>query len=346
MNNSSSAPGVLMLDIEGTVLTALEQELLRRPAVGGLLLFSRNYASPDQLRELVAAIRDHNESILIAVDQEGGRVQRFRDGFLRLPPLYSLGLLARDDPQRAQVTARACGWAMAAELLQYGIDFSFAPVLDLYNANSRVIADRAFSEEVGTVVALARAYIGGMNAAGMVATGKHFPGHGSVVADSHIEVPTDQRSWGQLLASDFKSFAGCIDVLGGIMPAHVIYPAIDSVCAGYSEIWIKQKLRGVLGFGGVVFSDDLTMAAAHSAGKIEARAQLALKAGCDMVLVCNDQDSATAVADWLDSSDNSGNGSLHSMRGTSKVKDLYASEQWLGATELISSVITNGEKVN
>ncbi len=343
MNHSSNAAGVLMLDIEGTVLTALEQELLRRPAVGGVILFSRNYTSPKQLQDLVACIRDHNENLLIAVDQEGGRVQRFRNGFLKLPSLHSLGMLAQEDPQRGRLTARAGGWAMAAELLQYGIDFSFAPVLDLYNANSRVIADRAFSADADTVIALARAYIAGMNAAGMVATGKHFPGHGSVVADSHTEFPVDPREWEQLTSTDLKTFAGCIDVLGGIMPAHVIYPAIDSVCAGYSEIWIKDKLRGALGFAGVIFSDDLTMAAALSAGKVEARAQLALKAGCDMILVCNDQNSAMAVADWLDSSNTPGNENLRSMRGSCEVKDLYASEQWLEATELITTLMTSGE---
>ena len=347
MINSSDALGVLMLDIKGLVLTAREQELLQRPAIGGLVLFSRNYVSPNQLRDLVAAIRERNKGLLIAVDQEGGRVQRFQDGFLDLPAPRVFGLLAREDPERARAAARASGWAMAAELRQYGIDFSFAPVLDLYNSDNQVIGNRAFSEDADRVIDLARATIAGMNDAGMAATGKHFPGHGTVVADSHVELPIDPRDWEQLLTTDFKTFAGCIDVLAAIMPAHVIYPAVDDLCAGYSEIWIKQKLRGSLGFDGVVFSDDLTMAAALVAGTVEARAKLALSAGCDMVLVCNDQESAITVADWLDASNIPPNTGLNRMRGRpgSEVMNLYTSEQWIGATELLSTLTTNKQKV-
>ena len=348
MTESSDAVGVLMLDLEGPVLTPLEQELLQRPAVGGLILFSRNYVCPSQLQELVAAIRESNERLLIAVDQEGGRVQRFREGFLALPPAYTFGILARTDPERARAAAQLSGWAMAAELLQYGIDFSLAPVLDLYHVDNQVIADRAFSDDVDSVISLARAYIAGMNEAGMAATGKHFPGHGSVVADSHVELPVDPRVWVALQDSDFKVFAACIDVLDAVMPAHVIYPAVDSECAGYSAVWIQQKLRKQLGFKGVVFSDDLSMAAARDAGSVEERAKKALTAGCDMVLVCNDRDSAIAVADWLDAGNIPPNAGLLRMRGRSQGEgqNLYASARWLEATELMSKLSGNKEKVN
>lgn len=348
MTKSSDAVGVLMLDLEGSVLTPLEQELLQRPAVGGLILFSRNYVSTVQLQELVAAIRESDERLLITVDQEGGRVQRFRDGFLALPPAHAFGLLAGTDPERAQTAALLSGWAMAAELLQYGIDFSLAPVLDLYRADNRAIANRAFSGDVDTVVSLARAYIAGMNEAGMAATGKHFPGHGTVVADSHAELPVDPRTWEELLASDFTAFAGCIDVLDAVMPAHVIYPAVDTECAGYSEVWIKQKLRKQLGFEGVVFSDDLTMAAAHGAGSVVQRAKLALGAGCDMVLVCNDRESAITVADWLDTNNIPPNAGLLRMRGRPQCegKNLYTSARWIEATEMMSTLTGNKDKVN
>ena len=348
MTKSSHAVGVLMLDLEGPLLTPLEQELLQRPVVGGLILFSRNYVSPAQLQDLVAAIRESNETLLIAVDQEGGRVQRFREGFLALPPPHAFGLLANTDPERARVAAQLSGWAMAAELLQYGIDCSLAPVLDLYHADNRVIADRAFSADADTVISLARAYIAGMNEAGMAATGKHFPGHGTVVADSHVELPVDPRSWEALLGSDFKAFAGCIDVLDAVMPAHVIYPAIDTECAGYSEFWIKQKLRKELGFDGVVFSDDLTMVAAHGAGDVEDRAKLALAAGCDMVLVCNDGEFAIAVADWLDAANIPPNAGLLRMRGRPQYagKNLYESARWIEATEQMLILTHNREKVN
>ena len=348
MTKPSDAVGVLMLDLEGPVLTPLEQELLQRPAVGGLILFSRNYVSPAQLQDLVAAIRESDETLLIAVDQEGGRVQRFREGFLALPPLHAFGILAKTDPGRAQAAALLSGWAMAAELLQYGIDFSFAPVLDLYQAHNQVIADRAFSEDVDSVISLARAYIAGMNEAGMAATGKHFPGHGSVVADSHVELPVDPRDWEELQGSDFKAFAGCIDVLDAVMPAHVIYPAVDSECAGYSEVWIKQKLRKQLGFDGVVFSDDLTMAAASGAGGVAQRAEKALAAGCDMVLVCNHQESAIAVADWLDAGNIAPNARLLRMRGRAQGegKNLYTSTRWIEATKTMSKLTGNKERGN
>lgn len=341
MNNDNLSLGHLMADLQGLTLTDREREFLLRPALGGLVLFSRNYTSPHQLSDLVAAIRECNPELLIAVDQEGGRVQRFREGFLRLPSLHAIQQHFAGEREIAEQGARACAWAMAVELLAHGIDFSFAPVLDLYNADSSVIKERAFSADPNIVIALGRAYIDGMHSAGMAATGKHFPGHGTVAADSHVELPTDDRSFEELENSDLLAFAACLDLLDAIMPAHVIYPAVDSVSAGYSSIWIQDKLRGELKFDGVVFSDDLTMAAAHTAGVIETRAEASLQAGCDMVLVCNDPDSATAVAHWLEVNGHKGSLRLSKMRGntTTGIEDLYSLDKWVEATALVKSIV-------
>ncbi|MGI9251696.1 MAG: beta-N-acetylhexosaminidase [Pseudohongiellaceae bacterium] len=307
-------PAVLMLDLQGPVLQAAEADLLLNPVVGGVILFARNYTAPAQLADLTAAIRQQRADMLIAVDQEGGRVQRFREGFLPLPSLYSLanaalsGRSATDKGGAAGEEGREpnlqlvsnCAWAMAAELLHHGIDFSFAPVLDVYNPASKVIAERAFAATPEQTVPLARAYIEGMHAAGMAATGKHYPGHGTVEADSHHELPVDERSREQILASDYRVFADCIGQLEAIMPAHIVYPAVDDVCAGFSRVWIQELLRDALGFTGVVFSDDLGMAAAAVTGPVEARAEAALEAGCDMVLLCNHSAEAGQLAKWLE----------------------------------------------
>lgn len=329
-----------MLDLEGTTLSAFEEELLQRPSVGAVILFSRNYVSINQLRDLVAAIRTCRPGILLAVDQEGGRVQRLRADFLRLPSLRAIGRHALADNARTTAIARACGWAMAAELLHHGIDFSFAPVLDLYTDTSRVIRERAFSPDPQEVITLARAYIEGMHEAGMAATGKHFPGHGTVVADSHVELPTDTRTFAEIAKSDYATFAGCIDLLDAIMPAHVVYSAVDSHCAGFSRLWIEQKLRGELGFKGVVFSDDLSMVAAHGAGSPLMRAELALSAGCDMVLVCNDRPCALAVADWLENTGIKGNTRLAGMRGqpATEIATLFDTDKWHAAKTLVESI--------
>ncbi|MCG8413357.1 MAG: beta-N-acetylhexosaminidase [Pseudomonadales bacterium] len=329
-----------MLDLEGEELTADEEKLLQRECVGGLILFSRNYSDPEQLRALVAAIRNSDPEILIAVDQEGGRVQRFREGFLQLPPLHALASHYETDQERAQQLARLHGWAMAAEILHYGIDISFAPVLDLYNSDSEVIAERAFAADVTVTTELARAYIGGMHEAGMIATGKHFPGHGTVVADSHHTVPVDERSAEEILNQDFQVFANCIDLLDGVMPAHVQYPAVDVECAGFSKVWIQQKLRGQLDFQGVVFSDDLSMAAAQAGGNAVQRAEKAFAAGCDMVLACNDRDAALAIADYLDSIAHPGCSKLSALRAApaADVSNLYEQEHWQVAVEALSEI--------
>lgn len=344
MNQTDTPLGVLMLDLEGPSLTVFEQEMLQQPAVGGLILFSRNFVSCAQLRDLISAIRESNERLLIAVDQEGGRVQRFRDGFLQLPALHSLSrLLDKHSDQAAQhaaTVAQHCGWAMAAEILHYGIDISFAPVLDRYNAASSVIRERAFSDKVEVISELARSYIEGMHAAGMAATGKHYPGHGTVQADSHVELPIDERSLEEISNTDLQAFANCIDVLDGIMPAHVIYPAVDSVSAGYSRIWIEDILRKQLGFEGVIFSDDLSMTAAHDAGKVENRAELALAAGCDMILVCNDRPGALDTMNWLDANNHPASDKLIRMRAkpAAEIENLYASQRWAEASAVVKSL--------
>lgn len=344
MTASNSFPGALMLDLEGEELTAAEEKILQRESVGGLILFSRNYANPEQLKTLTSAVRACDPNLLIAVDQEGGRVQRFREGFLQLPPLHILAAGYEEDAERAQHLARTHGWAMAAEILHYGIDLSFAPVLDLYSPDSEVIAERAFAADVEVTTKLARAYIGGMHEAGMIATGKHYPGHGTVIADSHHTLPVDDRSAEEILAKDFQVFANCIDLLDGIMPAHVQYPAVDAECAGFSTVWIQQKLRGQLDFQGVVFSDDLSMAAAQASGDAVQRAEKAFAAGCDMVLACNDRDAALAIADYLESSEHPGCAKLSSLRATpaAEIADLYEQEHWQRAVDTLTELNASG----
>lgn len=283
--------GCVMLDLEGTELQAEERKLLQHPAVGGLIYFSRNFESVEQITALSAAVRKAaGKPLLIAVDHEGGRVQRFRDGFTRLPPIASLGRHYADDPLQATQAARKAGWLMAAEVRAVGIDFSFAPVLDLDYGSSGVIGDRAFHRDTRIVSALAQAYIEGMREAGMAATGKHFPGHGWVKADSHLEIPRDERPAQQIMAEDMQPF--CELFKGGldaVMPAHVIYEQVDSQPAGFSKVWLQDVLRQQLQFDGVIFSDDLSMEGASVAGGYAQRADRALEAGCDMVLACNNR---------------------------------------------------------
>jgi beta-N-acetylhexosaminidase len=297
--------GPIMLDLVGLEISAEEREMLQHPLVGGVILFTRNYESPDQLQRLVAdihAIRDPH--LLVAVDHEGGRVQRFRHGFTELPPAGVFGKIYTDDPKRARHLAETCGWLMAAELRAEGIDFSFAPVLDLDFGVSKVIGDRAFHRKPEVVGELASAYMTGMRRAGMVATGKHFPGHGAVVPDSHVDMPVDERSFEDIFDEDVQPFARMIrGGLGGIMPAHVIYAAVDDKPACFSAFWLKDVLRQRLGFQGVIFSDDLTMQGAHVMGDIVDRGRAALVAGCDMVLVCNHPEESVRLLDNLGAHD-------------------------------------------
>jgi beta-N-acetylhexosaminidase len=283
-----------MLDVAGAALTDADRARLRHPLVGGVILFGRNYHSPEQILALTAEIRALREPrLLIGVDHEGGRVQRFRTGFTRIPPMRSLGRLWDEDPQRAVAAARAAGTLIAAELGASGVDFSFTPVLDLDYGVSRAIGDRALHRDPEAVAGLAAALVAGLQERGVQAVGKHFPGHGFVAEDSHVEFPVDRRSLAELEAADLVPFRRLIQAgLAALMPAHVVYPSVDAHPAGFSRIWLQEILRAKLGFQGLVFSDDLSMEAASLAGGITERAQAALAAGCDMVLACNRPDAA------------------------------------------------------
>lgn len=293
--------GPLMIDIAGLILTDEDRVLLNQPAVGGLILFARNYSNPQQLSALIAEIRaTRSQPILIAVDQEGGRVQRFRDGFTCLPPAAWHGENYQAQPTAAIIQCEQHGKIMATELRNVGVDFSFAPVLDIGCGPSQVIGDRAFAGDPSTIAELAIAWMRGVHSVGMAAVGKHFPGHGAVQADSHQELPIDQRSLETILQHDLIPFEKLIAAgLDAIMPAHVLYPEIDSLPAGFSTIWLKEILRNQLNFKGVIFSDDLSMGAAQIAGGYGARAVAALNAGCDMVLACNNRAGALEVAATL-----------------------------------------------
>ena len=289
----------LMLDLAGTELTAEEKELLQHPMVGGLIFFTRNYHDAEQITALVTAIRKAaTNDILIAVDHEGGRVQRFRDDFTELPAVATLGKRYEDNPAESLQLAQQHGWLMASEVKSVGIDFSFAPVLDLDYGISDVIGERAFHQQADTVAKLAAAYIQGMRDAGMAATGKHFPGHGAIKADSHIAMPVDQRSKEDIFNADVIPFTQLFaQGLDAVMPAHVIYPQIDAQPSGFSRVWLQDILRQQLNFEGAIFSDDLSMKGASVVGGYTERAEAALDAGCDMILACNDRDGAVEILD-------------------------------------------------
>jgi beta-N-acetylhexosaminidase len=295
--------GPVMVDIAGVELDATDRELLTHPAVGGVILFSRNYVDPGQLAALTHAIHAlRAPQLLVAVDHEGGRVQRFREGFTRLPAAGLIGHAYDRDPADGLRLAGHAGWLMAAELAACGVDMSFAPVLDLDRGNSQVIGDRAYHRRADVVITLARAVVHGMRDAGMAAVGKHFPGHGGVADDSHETLPVDPRDLASFRVEDMLPFERlAADGLPGLMTAHLMVPAVDAQPVSFSHHWLTRLLRRELGYQGALFSDDLSMHAAHGAGEPVQRATAALQAGCDMVLVCNDRGAAQAVVDALDS---------------------------------------------
>ena len=282
--------GRVMTDVGGLELTTDDVQRLCHPLIGGVILFARNFASPEQLAKLTANIHALREPMLpIAVDHEGGRVQRFREGFTIIPPMRLLGLRWDVSPSAAAELAENVGYVMAAELISHGIDFSFAPVLDVDWGESGVIGDRAFHKNPTAIAELGGAVMAGMAKAGMGSVGKHYPGHGFVRADSHHEIPMDDRSFDEIDQADLIPFRTLArQGMSAVMPAHVIYSKVDSKPAGFSSKWLKDILRGQLGFDGLIFSDDLSMEGASTAGNVTQRAHAALDAGCDMVLLCND----------------------------------------------------------
>ena len=305
MSSPEAMPlGPVIVDLSGvrpSALAAEDRARLLHPLVGGVIHFARHFDSAGQIAALNAEIHAlRAPSLLIAVDHEGGRVQRFQQGFTAIPPMRTLGDTWDSDPASALAEARRIGRLMADELTGHGVDFSFAPVLDLDHGGSTVIGDRALHRNPAAVAQLAGALIHGMREGGMASVGKHFPGHGFVRADSHTDVPVDDRPFATIEADDLVPFTELVQVgLDAVMPAHVVYPAVDDQPAGYSTIWLRDILRGRLGFDGMIFSDDLGMAGAHGAGDMRARADLALAAGCDMVLVCNDLPAADRLlAHW------------------------------------------------
>lgn len=292
--------GPLMIDVAGTELTAEDRNLLAHPLVGGCILFTRNFASIEQLEQLIASIRAvRSPPLLVAVDHEGGRVQRFRKDFTVLPNMRTIGREYDLDAAAGRQLARQCGWLLAAELLAVGIDMSFAPVVDLDYGVSSVIGDRAFHRDPRAVADLAIAFANGMREAGMSATAKHFPGHGAVVPDSHVAMPVDRRPLADL-DEDLYPYQRLIDNgLASVMAAHVVFSSVDPLPAGFSRKWLQDELRGRMGYSGAIFSDDLSMAGAGIVGEMPERARAALAAGCDIVPICNNRQGVLQVIDSL-----------------------------------------------
>jgi beta-N-acetylhexosaminidase len=334
--------GPLMIDLTGTGLEGAERELLRHPLVGGVILFARNYADPAQLSALVAAIHAaRSPPLIVGVDHEGGRVQRFRAGFSLLPPARRLGRAFDVDARAGLALARTIGWLMAAELRAHGVDISFAPCVDLDYGVSEVIGERALHRESEAVGQLAVAYVHGMRDAGMAATAKHFPGHGAVVADSHLTLPVDRRAL-EDMGPDLAPYRLLVaNGLRAVMVAHVLYPRVDAAPASLSGRWIRDVLRGELGFQGVVFSDDLSMGGAAAAyGDVVTRARQALSAGCDMLLVCNNRASVVELLDHLDLEPQPASRlrlvRLHGKPAPDRAQ-LQASPEWVRAREALAA---------
>lgn len=330
--------GPIMMNIEGTSLTTEDRELLLHPLVGGVIYFTRNYESKHQIKLLSKEIKLMREELLISVDHEGGRVQRFREGFTRLPAAGKIGALYDEEPEQARYLAKEAGWLMAAELLAVGVDFSYAPVLDLDLHISQVIGDRSFHEKPDAAGALASAYLSGMHEAGMGGVGKHFPGHGSVAPDSHVAIPVSEAGL-ETLGEAMSPFEVLMAVgIDAIMPAHIIFKKLDEKPVAFSTFWLQQILRTKLRFTGAILSDDMSMKGATAVGNLVERCQLALDAGCDMVLACNDREGLLEVVENVqDSRDESSQSRLKKMHGRNRY-DMLALQKdgrWQAARKLI-----------
>lgn len=336
--------GRLMLDLQGTELLPQEIELLQNSHVGGVILFSRNMVSRQQVTDLVAQIRDVSSHLLIAVDQEGGRVQRFQESFTRIPAMQKLGDFVSKMRDLDLSLIKDTGWLMASEILSCGLDISFAPVLDVDRDTSSIIGDRAFSDQPDKVVAMAQAFIEGMQEAGMAATGKHFPGHGGIVEDSHLEAPVDHRNMDELLQKDLLPFSELSPYLGGIMTAHITFPSVDNQSVGFSSYWIQQVLRRQLNFQGVVFSDDLTMKGADLVGGFREKARLALDAGCDMILVCNCPEGVSEVLEYMQKASITASDKIFKMRASNSVswQQLIEQPRYIDVKQIVENLAKAG----
>lgn len=345
--------GPVMLDVVGTELTADDIRRLRHPLVGGVILFKRNFINNSQLKALTASIHAvRNPPLLIAVDHEGGRVQRFREGFTKIPAMREFGKIWDEHPKKAKQLATEAGWVLAAELRAHGIDFSFTPVLDMDYGDSLVIGDRAFHLKAQAINELAFALMQGLKKGGMAAVGKHFPGHGFVVADSHVSMPVDDREFDQIAQHDMQPFRMMIDDgIQAIMPAHVIYPKVDDKPAGFSARWLQKILRERLSFNGVIFSDDLSMEAATAGGDVTTRALAALNAGCDMVLLCNQpamQDELLANLQWAISAQSIARlARMHGQKHPPSLDALHENAEFVQAVHQVGQVgLLEGELFN
>lgn len=342
--------GPIMLDVVGTELNVDDIRRLQHPLVGGVILFKRNFINNTQLAALTASIHAvRSPPLLIAVDHEGGRVQRFREGFTKIPAMREFGKIWDNNPKKAKELATEAGWILAAELRAHGVDFSFTPVLDMDYGDSLVIGDRAFHLNPQAITDLAFALMQGLKKGGMPAVGKHFPGHGFVVADSHVSMPVDDREFDQIAQHDMQPFRMLIDDgIQAIMPAHVIYSKVDDKPAGFSPRWLQKILRERLGFNGVIFSDDLSMEAATAGGDVTTRALAALNAGCDMVLLCNQPamlDELLANLKWTISAQSiSRLARMHGQKHPATLNALHENAEFVRAVHQVAQVgLVEGE---
>lgn len=335
--------GCLLIDLAGLELTPEERELLAHPLVGGLVIFARNYESPAQMQSLCQAVKAARKSpLLITVDQEGGRVQRFIKHFTKLPPMSVFGDLYAKDPTHALACARECGWLLATEILAVNVDLSFAPVLDLNNPISNIIGNRAFAAEPQVVIELASAFIQGLHEAGMAAVGKHFPGHGSIAPDSHVAMPEDHRTLEAIKKNDMQPFAALIQQgIKAIMTSHILFPQVDTSIVTFSRKWLQTILREQLLFHGTIFSDDLNMAGANISAHYADRMIAALEAGCDFALLCNNRNAVIQVLDQVSHQQHQvAQQKWQPLLGQNNpARDAYqVNPRWLKAHEFISNI--------